>query len=75
MQRGEVAGRPETSGLQPIDTDVSTGGNRVGKDQLLEFGVKPGPGHHVGGRRRADVFGELGEAAMILGGEEPLFDA
>jgi hypothetical protein len=25
----------------------------------------------VGGRRRADVFGELGEAAMILDGEQP----
>ena len=75
MQRREVARCPETGRLQPVNTNFSTGGDRVGKDQFFEFGIKPGPGHHVGGWGRADLFGELGEAAMIVGGEQSLFDA
>ena len=44
-------------------------------DQLLELGVQPGPGHQVRGGRRADLFGEFGEAAVLLGGENALLDA
>jgi hypothetical protein len=47
----------------------------VGHHQLLVLGVQPGLGHHARGRRGADVLGELGELAVVLGGEQALFDA
>ena len=47
----------------------------VGQRQLLEVGVEPGRGHQAGGGSGADLFGELGESPMVLGGENALLDA
>jgi hypothetical protein len=51
------------------------GGHRFGQCQGLEIGVQPGPRHQAGGRGGADLFGELGETAVFLGGEDALLDA
>jgi hypothetical protein len=75
MQRGEVARCPEAGGLQPVDTNCLAGSERIRKDQFLVLRIKPGPGHQVCGRSRADLFSEFGEVAMILRGENPLLDA
>ncbi len=41
----------------------------------LEVGIEPGAGHQSGRGGRTDLLGELGEAAVLLGGEDALLDA
>ena len=75
MEGREVARCPKTRGMQPVDPDFLTGGERIGEDQFLVLRIEPGPGHQARGRSGADLFGEFGEAAVILRGENPLLDA
>ena len=42
---------------------------------MFEFRIQPGAGYQAGGRRRADLLGELGEQPVFGGGEETLLDA
>ncbi len=84
MQRGsvredlecrEVTGRAEPGRFHPVDADLLARGHRLGESELLELGVEPRLGDQVSGGCGTDLLGELGEVAMLLGGENPLLDA
>src|SRR5580693_1680454 len=75
MKRREVARCPKTRGMQPVHPDFFTGCKWIRKDQLFVLRVKPGPGHQAGSRSRADLFSELGHAAVFLRSENPLLNA
>ena len=75
LERGEVAGRAEAGGLEPVDADLLARGHRLGERQRLEVGVEPRTGDQSRGRGRPDLLGELGELAVVRGGEDALLDA
>lgn len=74
MQGREVARRPEPGRFQPVDPDLLAGGERIRAHQLPVAGIEPGPRHQARRGSGADLFGELGEATMILGGEKTFLD-
>jgi hypothetical protein len=75
LERGEVAGCPETCRFHPVGPDLLTGRQGLGESKLAEFGIQPRFGHQMCRRRWADLLGELGHAAMVFGGEDALLDA
>ena len=74
-QIGVIARRAKSRRIEVIDADRLAGSNRIGHHQLLVLGIEPGFGNHACRRRGADVLGELGEFAVIFGGEQAFLDA
>ncbi len=74
LKCGEVAWCTEAGGFQPVDAHLLAGGHRLGRRQPFEVGVQPCPGDQPGGRRRPDLFGELGEQPVLLRGENAFLD-